>query len=77
MSLKIYKSNRRLYDSREGAYVTAEDVRLRVAVLGEKVVADTGDDATAQVLLSIINNDFKKGRLTAAKLREMVRSYMT
>lgn len=77
MSLKLYKNNRRLYDCREATYVTAEDVRLRVAVLGEKVITDTGDDATAQVLLNIIRNDFKKGRLSAAKLREMVRYYIT
>lgn len=77
MSLKLYKSNRRLYDTREGAYVTAEDVRLRLVVMGEKVDNDKGDDATAQVLLSVINNDYKKGRLNAAQLRQMIRSYMT
>jgi len=76
--LRKYKKNRRIYDARDRCYVTAEDLRLRVVVMGEPVEDhESGLDVTGEVLLSVIRNDFKRGRLNASILRSLIRSYLT
>ena len=76
--LRKYKKNRRIYDAREKCYVTAEELRLRLVVMGEQVEDhETGMDVTGEVLISVIRNDFKRGRVTATILRSLIRSYIT
>lgn len=81
--LKKYQ-NRRLFDPKRkgdktkssGHYVTVPEVRDRL-VAGETVeLHPSGDDVTAEVLISVIAEDLRKGfGPTPIQLRRFIQSY--
>ena len=69
-------ANRRLYDTRNSAYVTLDDLARMVCAEIRFVVEDarTGDDLTRQVLMHVLYEQENRGEavLPAAFLRRLI-----
>jgi polyhydroxyalkanoate synthesis regulator protein len=64
--------NRRLYDTDESGYVTAEDVRARLAK-GARVTGPGEMDVTARVVAQLVATDIRAGRIPLDVVLKLIR----